>query len=139
MPHDRSIRSSRLRKCGRSRTSSTALLLGIVGIYGVTSYVVSQRTNEIGVRLALGAEPSAVMSMILRQGGAVVFGGIAAGLAASLAGTRLISSLLYDVAPRDPAVFAATTGLLVIVALVACWLPARRAASVDPLVALRAD
>jgi len=77
--------------------------------------------------------------MIVRQGGMVIFGGIAAGLAASLAGGRLISSLLYDVAPHDPAVFAVTTALLLTVALTACWLPARRAASVDPLVALRAE
>jgi predicted permease len=119
--------------------ASTALLLGVIGIYGVMSYNVSQRTKEIGVRLALGAEPATVMSMIVRQGGTVVFGGIAAGLAASLAGGRLISSLLYDVAPHDPAVFAVTTALLVTVALAACWLPARRAASVDPLVALRAE
>jgi len=119
--------------------ASAALLLGVIGIYGVMSYNVSQRTSEIGVRLALGAEPSTVMSMIVRQGGAVIFGGIAAGLAASLAGARLLSSLLYDVAPRDPAVFAVTTVLLLTVALAACWLPARRAASVDPLVALRAE
>ena len=119
--------------------ASAALLLGVIGIYGVMSYTVSQRTNEIGVRLALGAEPTAVMSMIVRQGGMVIFGGIAAGLAASLAGGRLISSLLYDVAPHDPAVFAVTTALLLTVALTACWLPARRAASVDPLVALRVE
>src|SRR5215470_5468123 len=119
--------------------ASAALLLGVIGIYGVMSYNVSQRTSEIGVRLALGAEPSTVMSMIVRQGGAIIFGGIAGGLAASLAGARLLSSLLYDVAPRDPAVFAVTTVLLLTVALAACWLPARRAASVDPLVALRAE
>ena len=119
--------------------ASAALLLGVIGIYGVMSYNVSQRTGEIGVRLALGAEPSTVMSMIVRQGGTVVLGGIAAGLAASLAGARLISSLLYDVAPRDPAVFAATTITLLTIALIACWLPARRAASVDPLIALRAE
>jgi predicted permease len=119
--------------------ASAALLLGVVGIYGVMSYNVSQRTKEIGVRLALGAEPATVMSMVVRQGGTVVFGGIAAGLATSFAGGRLISSLLYNVAPHDPAVFAVTTALLLAVALVACWLPARRAASVDPLVALRAE
>jgi putative ABC transport system permease protein len=119
--------------------ASAAMLLGVIGIYGVMSYNVSQRTGEIGVRLALGAEPSTVMSMIVRQGGTVVLGGIAAGLAASLAGARLISSLLYDVAPRDPAVFAATTITLLTIALIACWLPARRAASVDPLIALRAE
>jgi len=79
------------------------------------------------------------MSMIVKQGGIVVFGGIAAGLTASLAGARFIASLLYDVTPHDPAVFSVTTVVLLTVALAACWLPARRAASVDPLIALRAE
>jgi putative ABC transport system permease protein len=119
--------------------ASAALLLGVIGIYGVTSYIVSQRTSEIGVRLALGAQPATVMRMIVAQGGIVTFGGIAAGLAGALMGGRLIGSLLYGVSPRDPEVFAITTVSLFAVSLVACWLPARRAASVDPLVALRAD
>lgn len=119
--------------------ATTALLLGVVGIYGVMSYIVSQRTNEIGVRLALGAEPARVMAMVIRQGGVVTIGGIAAGLIASLAGSRVIASLLYDVSPRDPQVFALTTLSLLAVALVACWIPARRAANVDPLIALRAE
>ena len=116
-----------------------ALLLGIVGIYGVMSYVVSQRTSEIGVRIALGAEPRTVMRMIVRQGGSVALGGIGVGLVAAFAGGRLIASLLYDVSPRDPAVFAATALALLVVAVAACWLPARRAAHVDPLIALRAE
>jgi putative ABC transport system permease protein len=119
--------------------ASTALLLGIVGIYGVMSYIVSQRTNEIGVRLALGAEPARVMRMVIRQGGLVTAGGIAVGLVASLAASRLMASLLYDVSPRDPQVFAVMTAGLLAVALAACWLPARRAANVDPLTALRAN
>ncbi len=119
--------------------ATTALLLGIVGIYGVMSYIVSQRTNEIGVRIALGAEPGNVMRMIVRQGGLVALAGIAVGLTAALAGSRVIASLLYDVSPRDPQVFAITTVALLVVALVACWIPARRAASVDPLSALRAQ
>jgi predicted permease len=119
--------------------ASAALLLGVIGIYGVMSYIVSQRTNEIGVRLALGAEPAAVMRMIVRQGGVVACGGMAVGLTTALAGSRVISSLLYGISPRDPGVFTATTLTLLAVALVACWLPARRAASVDPLVALRAQ
>ncbi len=117
--------------------AGTALLLGVVGIYGVMSYIVSQRTSEIGVRLALGAEPTTVMRMIVRQGGVVACGGMAVGLVIALAGSHVISSLLYGVSPRDPGVFTATTLTLLAVALVACWLPARRAASVDPLVALR--
>ena len=114
-----------------------ALLLGVIGIYGMMSYIVTQRTGEIGVRLALGARPASVVGMIVRQGGLVTLGGILAGVGAAFAGSRLIASLLFGVSPRDPAVFAATTLTLLFVALLACWLPARRAASVDPLVALR--
>jgi putative ABC transport system permease protein len=119
--------------------AGVALLLGVVGIYGVMSYIVSQRTSEIGVRLALGAEPGSVAAMILRQGGVVALVGAAVGLAAALAGSRLIASLLYGVGPRDPAVFAATTALLLVVAAAACWLPARRAARLSPLEALRVE
>ncbi len=117
--------------------SGVALLLGLVGIYGVVSYIVSQRTNEIGVRLALGAAPHAIVGMIVGQGGAVAFAGIAAGLAAALAGGRLIESTLYGVTPRDPAVLLGTTLGLFAVAILACWLPARRAARIDPAQALR--
>jgi putative ABC transport system permease protein len=116
-----------------------ALALGVVGIYGVMSYIVSQRTGEIGVRLALGAEPKAVAAMILRQGSAVTGIGAVVGLAASLAGSRLIASLLYGIGPRDPMVFAATTMLLLMVATLACWLPARSAARLSPLEALRSE
>ena len=87
--------------------AAVALLLGAIGIYGVVSYIVTQRTGEIGVRLAMGAEPGSVAGMILRQGGIVTLLGIMVGLGAALAGSRLIQSLLYGVSPRDPAVFAA--------------------------------
>jgi putative ABC transport system permease protein len=116
-----------------------ALALGVVGIYGVMSYIVSQRTGEIGVRLALGAEPHAVASMILCQGGVVTGAGAGVGLVVSLAGSRVIASLLYGVGPRDPTVFAATTVLLLTVATLACWLPARSAAKLSPLEALRTE
>ena len=116
-----------------------ALLLGAIGIYGVVSYIVTQRTGEIGVRLAMGAEPRSVAAMILRQGGGVTLIGIAVGLIAALGGSRWIQSLLYRVSPRDPLVFAATTIFLLSVALLACWLPARRAARLSPLEALRSD
>jgi predicted permease len=116
-----------------------ALTLGVVGIYGVMSYIVSQRTGEIGVRLALGAEPMAVAAMILRQGGVVTGAGVVVGVAVALAGGRLIESLLYGVGPRDPVVFVATTTVLMLVATLACWLPARKAARLSPLEALRGE
>ena len=119
--------------------AGVGLMLGMIGIYGVMSYIVTQRTGEIGVRLALGAEPATVAGMIVQQGGAVAVGGIAVGLAVAAAGSSVIESLLFGVSPRDPGVFAATTCVLVGVALVACWLPARRAASLSPLEALRSE
>jgi putative ABC transport system permease protein len=119
--------------------AAVALLLGVIGIYGVMSYIVSQRTGEIGVRLAMGAEPASVARMIVRQGGSVALAGVIVGLATAFAGSRLIASLLYGVSPRDPGVFAATTLILLAVALLACWLPARRAARLSPLEALRTD
>ena len=116
-----------------------ALLLGAIGIYGVISYVVTQRTGEIGVRLAMGAEPRSVAAMILCQGGVITLLGIAVGLIAALAGSQLIRSLLYGVSPRDPVVFSLTTLALLAIGLLACWLPARRAARLSPLEALRTD
>jgi ABC-type antimicrobial peptide transport system permease subunit len=119
--------------------ASVALLLGAIGIYGVVSYIAAQRTGEIGVRLALGADPSGVAGLILRQSAGVTMIGIGLGLAAALAGGRLIEALLYNVSPRDPLVIGAVTLLLTAIALVACWLPARRAAKLSPLEALRTD
>jgi len=119
--------------------ASVALMLGVIGIYGVMSYIVSQRTGEIGVRLALGADPGDVAGMIVRQGGLVAIAGVIVGLGLAYAGSRFIASLLYGVSARDPVVFAATTVLLLTVALVACWLPARRGARLSPLEALRTE
>jgi predicted permease len=119
--------------------AAVALLLGIVGIYGVVSYVVSQRTSEIGVRLALGAKPQNVVAMIAGQGGLVALAGAFVGLTIAFAGGRLIESLLYGVSPRDPFVFIMSTVTLLGIALLACWLPARRASRINPVVALRAD
>ena len=119
--------------------AGVTLVLGAIGTYGVMSYIVSQRTGEIGVRLALGAEPGSVAGMIARQGGLVALAGAAVGLGVAFAGSRLIGSLLYDVSPRDPGVFAATTALLIAVALAACWLPARRASRLSPMEALRTE
>ena len=119
--------------------AAVALVLGAIGIYGVTSYIVSQRTGEIGVRLALGARPASVVALIVRQGGVVAIVGILAGLGSAFAGGRLIESLLYGIGPRDPAVLVVTTLVLLTIALLACSLPARRAARLNPADALRAD
>jgi putative ABC transport system permease protein len=116
-----------------------ALFLGVVGIYGVTSYIVSQRTREIGVRLALGAAPRDVINMIVRQGVSVALAGVVMGLAVALSASGVIASLLYKVSPRDPVVFGTTAVLLLCVAFVACWLPAARASGLNPLDALRND
>jgi putative ABC transport system permease protein len=119
--------------------ASVTLLLGIVGIYGVMSYIVTQRTGEIGVRLALGETPGAIAMAIVWQGGLVTLAGIVVGLGAALAGGRLIQALLYDVSPRDPMVLSVTTATLLAVALIACWVPARRASRLSPLDALRPE
>ena len=117
--------------------AAVALLLGTVGIYGVISYVVSQRTREIGVRMALGAARRDISRMVLREGAVITLIGIGLGLAAAVALTRLMLALLYDVSPTDPATFAVVPVMLAAVALFASWMPARRAASVEPLEAIR--
>jgi predicted permease len=119
--------------------ASVALILGVVGIYGVTSYIVSQRTGEIGVRLALGAEPKGITAQIVKQGGLVSLAGIVVGLAVAFACSHLVASVLYGVSPRDPVVFGVMAVTLQMIALLACWLPARRAAQLSPTIALRAD
>jgi predicted permease len=119
--------------------AGTALLLGLVGVYGAMSYIVTERTGEIGIRMALGAEPRSVARMIVREGAVVAVAGIAAGLATAFVGARLIESLLYGVSPRDPSILAGVTLVLFIVVLLACWLPARRAARLSPLDALRTE
>ena len=116
-----------------------ALLLGVVGVYGVTAYVIAQRTREIGVRLALGAVPAEVARLMARQGGLVAAAGAVVGLAVALAGGRVLDSLLYGVRPNDAGVLTATTLLVLAVALGACWLPARRASKLNPVQALRGD
>jgi putative ABC transport system permease protein len=114
-----------------------ALALAVMGLYGVTAFVVVQRTHEIGVRMALGARAADVVRLALRQGLRLVIIGVAIGLSLSVAATRVLAAALFGVSPTDPLTFVATTLLLGLVALLACWVPARRATKVDPLVALR--
>ena len=116
-----------------------ALALAAVGLYGVVSYVVGQRQREIGVRVALGAPPGGVVALMLRRGMTPVIAGLAIGVVVALATTRLLESLLFDVSATDPLTFVAVSVLLAGVALIASWLPSRRAARVDPTVTLRAD
>lgn len=117
--------------------AAIALALAAVGIYGVLAYLVSQRTQEIGIRLAIGADRSEVLRMILRQGLTLAVAGVAVGLAAALLLTRLMQSLLYEVGPADPVTFVAVPIILLVVSLAASYLPARRATRVSPLIALR--
>jgi putative ABC transport system permease protein len=116
-----------------------SLCLAIAGIYGVTAYVVSQRSHELGLRMALGATPALVRHLILKQSLALVGIGITLGLAGSLAGTRMIASILFEVRPADPTIYAGVTVLLALVVLAASYLPARRAASLDPVAVLRQE
>jgi putative ABC transport system permease protein len=119
--------------------AAVALAIATVGIYGVISYAVSRRTHEIGIRMALGAEPRDVLRMVVGQGIRLTLIGVAIGVAAALGLTRVIESLLFNVSATDPATFVSITLLLVIVALIASYIPARRATKVDPLIALRSE
>jgi putative ABC transport system permease protein len=119
--------------------AAVALLLAASGIYGVVAYAVSQRTREMGIRLALGATPSAVLRLVVREGMALPLAGMAVGAAAALGLTRVLRASLYGVTPTDPGVFGVTLGVMLLVAVLACVVPGRRATRADPLEALRAD
>jgi putative ABC transport system permease protein len=118
---------------------ATGLVLATVGIYGLIAYFVSQRAHEIGVRLALGASGRRVLAMVVRQGLVLAIAGVGLGLVVALAATRVLSSLLYAVGARDPFTFVTVAALLLLVAIAAAAIPARRAAQLDPLDALRSS
>jgi ABC-type antimicrobial peptide transport system permease subunit len=114
-----------------------ALLLAVIGIYGLMAYTVQQRTQEIGIRMALGAQPGDVLRMVLRHGLLLSLMGIAVGISGAFGVIRLMKSLIFGVSPTDPVTFVSVAILLAGVAFFACWIPARRASRVDPMVALR--
>jgi ABC-type antimicrobial peptide transport system permease subunit len=119
--------------------AATAVLLAALGVFGLMSYVVRQRRREIGVRMALGAEPASVIRMIVGRGMRYALLGTAIGLGVALLQARWLRALLFEVAPTDPGTIAAVAALLLVVALAACWLPGRRAAHIRPLEALAAE
>ena len=136
---DLSMANRRLQSVLLGIFATVAVLLAAIGIYGVTAYSVAQRTQEIGVRAALGATGMSLVRLVLARGLVLTWGGLAIGIIGALALTRLMASLLYGVGARDPATMVWVGVLLVAVALVACYVPARRATKIDPLVALRAE
>jgi putative ABC transport system permease protein len=119
--------------------AGAALMLAAVGIYGVMAYAVTQRTQEIGIRMALGAQRADVLRMVVGQGALLGGGGIVVGAAVAFGLTRLMASLLHEIRPGDPLTYGAVAALLVGVALLASYVPARRATRVDPVIALRAE
>jgi len=114
-----------------------AILLAAIGLYGVISYTVAQRTNEIGIRMALGAQPSGIVQLIIREVSVVIAIGVAAGIVLTLAGSKTASSLLFGLKPRDPVTIAAAVLILTAIGIAASAIPARRAARLDPMQALR--
>jgi ABC-type antimicrobial peptide transport system permease subunit len=119
--------------------SGLALVLGAIGLYGVLSYVVAERTREIGVRMALGATSGAVRRQVVSQGAKVVMIGVVIGVAVAVASTRLLSALLFGVKAVDPIVFAAMSVIMIAIGMLSSYVPARRASGVDPIVSLRSD
>ena len=134
---DNSISRQRLNLTLLGIFASAALLLAVIGLYGVLGYAVAQRQREIGVRMALGAQRRDVLGLVVGHGMRLTLVGVSIGLMGALALTRFVNSLLFEIKPFDPLTFLTVTVILPGVALFSCWLPARRAARVDPMVALR--
>jgi putative ABC transport system permease protein len=136
---DEMVAPRRLRAALLAAYAGLALLLAAVGIYGVLAYFVTQHTAEIGIRIALGAQAGDVLRFVLRRGMGLALSGVGLGLIASLMLTQWMKTLLFGVSATDPLTFGGIAFLLLGVALFACWLPARRATKVDPIIALRVD
>lgn len=134
---DDSLKARRFNLMLLGAMAALALVLAAIGIYGVMSFITRQRTHEMGIRIALGAQATDILKLVLGQGMALTAIGLVIGLSASFAFTRLLASLLFNIGATDLATYAAITCLLAVVALFACYVPARRATKVDPLVALR--
>jgi putative ABC transport system permease protein len=128
-----------VRQVRKSPAFFAAAVLGVVGIYGVIAYITAQRTREVGIRMALGAEPRDVARLFLRHGAALAGTGIALGIGAALLLSRLMASLLFGVGARDPVIYALVAGVLAAVAMLAGYLPSRRAARMHPVAALRSE
>ncbi len=135
----RSLRERRFQLGLLSAFSAIALLLSAIGIYGVMSRATSERTHEIGVRMAVGAQRNDVRWMVLRNGGGLAIAGVVAGIALALLLTRYMTGMLFGVTPLDPVAFIGAALVLLLAALLATWVPAWRASTVDPVVALRND
>src|SRR5215813_6591114 len=133
----RSVTQRRLSVQILSGFAGLAMLLAAIGLYGVLAYNVAQRRREIGVRMALGAQKSDVLALVIGRGVRLTLAGLGLGLLAALALTRVMGSLLYEIKPSDPITYLGVSGLLLAVGLLACWLPARRATKIDPIVSLR--
>jgi putative ABC transport system permease protein len=134
-----SMASDRVRSLLLAAFAAVAVALAAVGLYGVLAYTVVQRTREIGIRAALGASAASLVALVVRQGMLMTGWGLAVGLGGGLIVSRLLTSFLFGVGPSDPTTIAAVAGMMVAVALTACYIPARRAAKVDPLIALRSE